>query len=105
MAVMNTTRSPLELRLERRDARIASARRLSRLSVYALFACTLAAIWQERTLAPPVHDGMIVLVDQAVTFIYESEGSGYSTAMTGLGGGADGSQYGLITDTLLKLRN
>ncbi|MCZ0812770.1 MAG: hypothetical protein ACQEVT_03995 [Pseudomonadota bacterium] len=45
-------------REERRLARSARARSLARLVNVALFAAVLGAIWQERALAPPVHDQM-----------------------------------------------
>jgi len=45
-------------REERRLARSARARSMARLVNVALFAAVLGAIWQERALAPPVHDQM-----------------------------------------------
>lgn len=102
----NHARSPVELRLERRAARNVRARRWARLSTYALGICCLAATWQERALAPAVHDGMIVVADAATTFIVESENSGFATAMSNFGGGGlDSSTFDPITDALLRARN
>lgn len=102
---MNHARSSIEMRLERRAARNAMARSLARLSTYALGICFLAATWQERALAPSVHDGMIVVADTATTFIYESENGGYATALSTFGDGGIGSEYSPITDLLLNMRN
>ncbi|MEL7013732.1 MAG: hypothetical protein AAFO72_10690 [Pseudomonadota bacterium] len=105
---MNTySRSSVEMRLERRATRNVWARRWARVATYALGICCLAATWQERAIAPAVHDGMIVVADTATTFIYESENKGWATAMsnfTGLGG-LDASQYDPITDALLRAQN
>lgn len=102
----NTARSPIEMRLERRAARNLRARRWARLSTYALGICCLTATWQERALAPAVHDGMIVVADAATTFIIESENTGFATAMSNFGsGGLDASKFDPITDALLRARN
>ena len=99
-------RSPLELRLERRNARNVRARRWARLSAYAIGICCLTATWQERALAPAVHDGKVVAADAAVTFIYESEHSGFSTALSHFGSrGLNASEYDPITEALLRARN
>ena len=101
------SRSPVEMRLERRAARNKRARRWARVSPYALGICCLTAIWQDRALAPAVHDGMIVVADATTTFIYESENSGFATAMSNFSGvgGLDASQFDPITDALLRMQN
>jgi hypothetical protein len=43
---------------DRYAARSSRARRLAAWVRLALFACVLTAIWQDKALAPPVHDGM-----------------------------------------------
>lgn len=105
---MNTqSRSPVEMRIERLAARNVRARRWARVATYALGICCLAATWQERAIAPAVHDGMVVVADAATTFIYESEHSGFATAMSNFTGvdALDASQFAPITDALLRANN
>ncbi|MEM6375858.1 MAG: hypothetical protein AAF686_06415 [Pseudomonadota bacterium] len=100
-------RSIVDVRLERRALRVKKARRWARISTYSLGICCLAATWQERAIAPAVHDGMIVVADAATTFIYESENSGFATAMSNFtgGGGLDATKFDPITDALLRAGN
>lgn len=54
-------------------ARSVKARRWSR-RVFALLIFTfLFAVWQDRALAPPIHDGMQKIVSHAVGFVENSD--------------------------------
>ena len=58
---------------ERTAARSAKARSYARLLRFALFCMVLTAIWQDKQLAPPVHDGMQKVAGMAMTYIEGNE--------------------------------
>ena len=58
---------------ERTAARTARARKWARVMTLVLFGLFLTATWQDRGLAPPVHDGMIVVSNMAMGYIEGSE--------------------------------
>ena len=58
---------------EKRNIRRAKVRRLTRWTGYLLFVLCLSAIWQERQLAPPVHDGMLLVSEKTMQYINENE--------------------------------
>lgn len=95
-----------ETRIERFQSRAQGARRLSRYVRIMLIAATFAAIWQDRNLAPPVHDRMVVVADKVAMLIEDSEGmSSKISAMTRFSGGGNKGEFDPITSALLKLRN
>ena len=58
---------------ERAAARSAKARKYARVLRLCLFGLILTAIWQEKRLAPPVHDGMQKVAAMAMEYIESSE--------------------------------
>lgn len=58
---------------ERVNRRAARTRGRIRIMMVTLFAMCLIAIAQERSLAPPVHDGMVKLSDMALDYVNQSE--------------------------------
>lgn len=58
---------------ERHTARQRRIRGWARFLRFVLAGLCLGAIWQERALAPPVHDGMNKVADLAMTYIEDSE--------------------------------
>ena len=94
------------LRVERLRERSRSARKWSRLTFVCLLGACLAAIWQERALAPQVHDRMLVAAAWAGDLAEKSQGARASLlAMSEFKGNGSQSQYDPITEALLKLRN
>ena len=95
-----------ETRIERFQKRAQGARRLSRYVRLMLIAATFTAIWQDRNLAPPVHDRMVVVAEKVVMLIEDSEGmSTKISAMTRFSGGGNKGEFDPITSALLKMRN
>lgn len=58
---------------ERTSARSDKARAYARWMKVALMCLCLTAIWQEKRLAPPVHDGMQSLAGMAMNYVENSE--------------------------------
>ena len=58
---------------QRIAARTAKARSYARWLRFGLFCMVLTAIWQEKRLAPPVHDGMQKVAGMAMTYIESNE--------------------------------
>lgn len=58
---------------EKTAARTAKARGYARWMVVCLMGLCLTAIWQEKRLAPPVHDGMQHMAGLAMGYIGQSE--------------------------------
>lgn len=55
------------------EARTAKARKLARKLRFVLVILCLTAIWQDKNLAPPVHNGMQTAADMAMGYIENSE--------------------------------
>ncbi|WP_135503813.1 hypothetical protein [Roseovarius aestuariivivens] len=101
---MDYTRTPIDTRADATLARSKTAKSLARWVKLALTCAVLTAIWQERALAPQAHDRMKTTVAMAGDWLEKTEGAkSYLTAMSGLSGGSQ-SEYGPITDALLKMR-
>jgi len=95
-----------DARIERLQSRAQGARKLSRYVRVMLIAAMFTAIWQDRNLAPPVHDKMVVVADKVATLIEDSEGmSSKISAMTRFSGGGNKGEFDPITSALLKMRN
>ncbi|MFK7938732.1 MAG: hypothetical protein AB8B82_05090 [Roseovarius sp.] len=58
---------------EKTAARSAKARGYARWMVLCLMVLCLSAIWQDKRLAPPVHDGMQHVSELAMGYINSSE--------------------------------
>lgn len=58
---------------ERVNRRAARTRSRIRIMIFALFTMCLIAIAQERSLAPPVHDGMVKLSGLTLDYVNRSE--------------------------------
>ena len=58
---------------ERTAARSAKARGYARWMMLCLMGLSLTAIWQDKRLAPPVHDGMSRVAGMAMGVIYNSD--------------------------------
>lgn len=92
---------PSESREERRLERSARARSLSRWMKLALYATVMAAIWQERALAPPVHDRMQALATLAGDYIARSDTlAAYLPRSDRLSASADTGLAGALTNKL-----
>jgi hypothetical protein len=103
---MDFARITQESRVERFQERARTARKWSRLTFVCLIGACLGAIWQDRALAPQVHDRMQVVAGRATEFIENSESTRASLlAMSEFTGNGSQSEFGPITEALLKLRN
>ena len=93
-------------RADRFDRRARRARSLASLVMFALVGTSLTAIWQDRRLAPPVHDGMLVVQAKTAEMLEESGVAQTYLASLGNGGpkGADNGDNG-ITRLLLSIRD
>lgn len=88
-------------------ARAKRARRWARLITLALFTVFLTAVWQNRALAPPVHDGMVLITDK-VQYALENSDSAREFVRQSLSspsGTSRQSEFDPITTWLLKWRN
>lgn len=86
------------------DTRAARARGWARLTGAALVVLFMFAAWQDRALAPPVHDGMKVTVERVV---WASQNSDEVRAwirahLSGPSGSSAKSQYDPVTRFLLQ---
>lgn len=54
-------------------ARSARARKYARVMKFTLFVLILTAVWQDKRLAPPVHDGMQLIAGKAIEYIESNE--------------------------------
>ncbi|MEO1138241.1 MAG: hypothetical protein AAFW87_02185 [Pseudomonadota bacterium] len=102
---MEPVRTSQEMRLERFKARSQTARKWFRLGTLGLVGLCLTAIWQDRAIAPVVHDKMQVAYQFSLDVLESNEGArGYLTAMTNFSGNGNQSEFDPITEALLKLR-
>lgn len=103
---MELARITQESRVERFQERSKAARKWSRLTLACLIGACLTAIWQERALAPLMHDRMQVAAGYATELLESSESTRASLlAMSEFAGNGSQSEFGPITEALLKLRN
>ncbi len=88
-------------------ARARRARRWARLVFCAALALFLAAAWQERALAPPLHDGMRVLAGRMNAMLDGPEGLRFrlGQALARPSTTGSGSDLAPITAWLLQWRN
>lgn len=102
---MELARTSHEMRLERFKTRSQSARKWFRIGTFGLLGLCLTAIWQDRALAPVVHDKMQLAHDFSVGILEANEGArSYLTAMTNFSGNGNQSKFDPITEALLKMR-
>ena len=97
-----------DLRKDRYKRRAKRARSLARFLMFCLICTTGAAIWQDRALAPPIHDKMQEGFVLAMEKIEQSEtASAYLTTITNYFGGTSTSsqRFDPLGDALAKLRN
>jgi len=87
-------------------ARSRYARGWIRVLSWALFAVFLTAAWQNRALAPPVHEGMKRVVAQAVMLLDNSENARafVEQSLSGPAGSSIKPEFDPITAWLLKWR-
>jgi len=95
-----------EERMQAFRARAKRARRYARLASYMIGAFFLMATWQDRALAPPVHDGMVSIVDKVNYALENSDGARDFVKQTFSrpGGSSVQAEFDPITSWLLKWR-
>ncbi|MFN3208115.1 MAG: hypothetical protein ACE369_03780 [Roseovarius sp.] len=94
-----------DTRLEQREAKTRVARKWARRVGMGLTALCLTAVWQERALAPAVHDRMQAAYVYGMDWLKSTEtGGGYLTAMGDFSGLGNQPEHNAITRALLKLR-
>lgn len=97
-----------DLRQERYKKRARKARNFARFLMFCLIFTSGVAIWQDRALAPPIHDKMQEGMALALEKIEQSEtASAYLTTITNYLGGtsANGQKFDPLGDALAKLKN
>jgi len=70
---MNHRAAQLVVPEERTNARSNKLRGWTRMLSFVLVGLSLTAIWQEKRLAPPVHDGMQRVAGMAMDYINQNE--------------------------------
>ena len=87
-------------------ARAKRARRYARLASYMIGALFLMATWQDRALAPPVHDGMVMIADKVSYALENSENAREFVKQTfsSPSGTSVQAEFDPITAWLLKWR-
>ena len=88
-------------------ARSRYANRWARFMLWAVAGIGLYAVWHERGLAPPVHDGMVRVAEVTTLAFEDVETSrGFVRSLfSGSNGMAGQGQYNAITQWLLDNRN
>ncbi|SLN51083.1 hypothetical protein ROA7450_02551 [Roseovarius albus] len=102
---MDFRRTSPEQNYDRFLARGKRARKWASLTMFVMTGAALTAIWQEKRLAPPVHDGMQVTAVKVLELIESSEGarSFVTAAVSKISDNSDRSGSP-VTAALLKLR-
>jgi hypothetical protein len=103
---MDFARMTQDTRQDRVLARAKEARKWARLVQVCLLGTCVTAIWQDRALAPPVHDQLKFSAAWAGDMLESTQGAkSYLTAMSGFSGNGNQSEFDPITEALLKMRN
>ncbi len=102
---MDFRRNSPDQYFDRFVARGKRARKWASLIMFLMVGVALTAIWQEKRLAPPVHDGMQVAAVKVLQLIESSEGakSFVTAAVSKISNNSDRSGSP-VTAALLKLQ-
>ncbi len=96
-----------EAREQAYNARARRARGWARLVLWMAAAVFLMAVWQDRALAPPVHDGMTMLTEKVQYALENSDNARdfVKQAFSSPTGTSRQAEFDPITTWLLKWRN